>query len=258
MHVDLGRGRAGRPCWPERQGMRGRNGFSAGFVVLGVALCGVVVAVILEGGAFSYRNFPEPPAPRVVERGGGGPGPARPPGFAVDGLADGSVRRLVPVTRLGAGRPAVTLSAVSGAPAGAPLRVGSGSPSLGRPGAGRGGRGESARQPRRRGRGLERRRPARRAPRPGPRPLPRPGPQSPPPPRPGPQSPAPPRPAPSPVAAPARDSALAGAAHPARPGPRKPRPGRDPSPAAPAGEEATGEGGMRPGHRRGKGRPRRR
>ena len=124
--------------------MHRRNGFAAVFAALGAVLCGTVLALALDGGAFSYRDFPVPPAPRLVDRGAGGA-----PGM-LGGLPDLPVadrrgrrvrpevaKRLVSLERLGARRPAGGRAPSSGVAPGAQRSIDASTPSSGRTHAGR-------------------------------------------------------------------------------------------------------------------------
>jgi len=219
--------------------MHRRNGFAAGIAALGAVLCGTVLALALEGGAFSYRDFPEPPAPRVVDRGA----PAAPAALGRQrdlplpggrrrrSDSSGSVKRLLPLRRLAPRRPAGGRAPRSGAGPGGQGEAFS--PVVGRSEPDRTRGKERVRRPLPPVGRRKRPRPVRKTPRPVPRP---PG-------RPGPPNPTPPGPALRPVTAPARDSSPAGSDHPARLGPRETRPGEEP-PQVPPGE---GEGTTQPG-----------
>lgn len=214
--------------------MHRRNGFAAGIAALGAVLCGTVLALALDGGAFSYRDFPEPPAPRLVERGA----PAAPgavgrqrdlPSAGGRRRRSGSsesVERLVPLRRLRARRPAGGRAPRSGAGPGGQGEAFT--PAVGGSEADRTRVKERVRRPLPPVGRRKRPRPVRKTPRPVPRP-PR---------APGPPTPTPPGPTLRPVTAPARDSGPAGSDHPARLGPRDTTPGEEP-PQVPAGE---GEG----------------
>jgi len=225
----------------EGQGMHRRNGFAAGIAALGAVLCGTVLALALDGGAFSYRDFPEPPTPKLVDRGAGGApsalGRKRDLSFAGGRprtrVSSGSVERLVPLRRLRARGPAGGRAPRSGGGPGGRRGAQAFSPSVGRGEAYR--RRAQERVPRAfppdgNGKGP---RPVRETPRPVPGPLRRPGPPNPP--SPGPTL--------RPVTVPPRDSTPAGSDHPARPGPREVTPGEEPL-QVPSGE---GEGSTQAG-----------
>ena len=237
--------------------MHRRNGFAAVFAALGAVLCGTVLAIALDGGAFSYRDFPVAPAPRLVDRGAGGA-----PGM-LGGLPDLPVadrrgrrvrpevaKRLVSLERLGARRPAGGRAPSSGVGPGAQRSIDASTPSSGRTHAGRPRSKDHGRRPSPPDGARKRPRPGTKAPRPAPGPPRRPEPPNPN--APGP--PEPPNPSPPPaglVIAPARDSRPAASDHPARLGPRTPateRPGAAPSgggttwPVGGEGPSGTGEG----------------
>lgn len=224
--------------------MHGRNRLAAGFAALGAVLCGTVLAFALDGGAFSYRDFPEPPTPRLVDEGArGAVVTGRLPDLPAAGRRRQSVRpeppkRLVSLRRLRGPRPAVGRAPGSSAAGGGQPGPRASSPS---PSRGRGRPVERVRRPSSPDEGAKRPRPVPKAQRPA---LPQ---------RPGPPDPTPPTPVPRPVTAPARDSMPAASDHPARLGPRKTLPGKEPPEAGPAkGEGPTvpgGEGGTDAGGR---------
>lgn len=224
--------------------MHRRNGFAAVFAALGAVLCGTVLAFALDGGAFSYRDFPVPPAPRLMDRGAGGA-----PGM-LGGLPDLPVadrrgrrvrpevaKRLVSLERLGARRPAGGRAPSSGVAPGAQRSIDASTPSSGPTHAGRPRSKDHGQRPSPPEGARKRPRPGTKAPRPAPAPL---------------RRPEPPNPTPPPlVIAPARDSRPAASDHPVRLGPRTPateRPGAAPTGGGttwPVGGEqtsGTGEG----------------
>jgi len=207
--------------------MHRRNGFAAGIAALGAVLCGTVLALALDGGAFSYRDFPEPPAPRLVDEGSaaapGALGRQRDlpsAGRRRRGGSSDSVERLVPLSRLRARRPAGGRAPRSGAGPGGQGEAFS--PAVGRREADRPRVKKRARRPSPPVGRRKRPRPIRKTPHPVPRP-------------PRPPNPTPPGPALRPVTAPARDSSPADSDHPACLGPRETTPGGVP-PRVPPGE----------------------